>query len=389
MPKENGILYGKFFMNGNEASAEGGIVAGCRFFGGYPITPSNQVAARMSKRLPEVGGVFIQFEDEIGSIVAIIGASCAGVKSMTATSGPGFSLMMENIGLAAMLEVPIVIVNVMRGGPSTGIPTLVGQGDFMQARWGSHGDYGIIALAPNSPQEAFDLTVEAFNLAEKYRAPAVVLSDQTVGLMYGKVEIPHPSEIELVERTTPEKLGIDPEDYLPFDSKFMIPPMAIAGRGYRVHMTGLTHDDRGYPTTDHEIAFKLNQRLVKKIEQDAKKICRFEEVHTEDAEIIVVSYGGASRSALEAIRLARNKGLKAGLFRIITAWPFPTWEIKRLAEQAKAIIVAEVNMGQAYHVVREAVDGATDVYLLPYGPGEIHPPDLILHKIEEVNKIEG
>jgi 2-oxoglutarate ferredoxin oxidoreductase subunit alpha len=386
MPKVNGILYGKFFMNGNEASAEGAIIAGCRFFGGYPITPSNQVAARMSKRLPEVGGVYLQFEDEIGSIVGIIGASCAGAKSMTATSGPGFSLMMENLGLAAILEVPIVIVNVMRAGPSTGIPTLVGQGDVMQARWGSHGDYGVIALSPNSPQEMLDLTIEAFNLAEKYRAPAIVLSDQTVGLMYGKVNIPHPDEVEIIDRPTPEEFDIKPSEYLPYDNKYLIPPMAIAGRGYRVHMTGLTHDERGYPTTDHNIAFNLNKRLIEKIERDAKKICRYEEVYTDDAEVIVISYGSASRSALEAIKIARNNGVKAGLFRLITVWPFPEWEIRRLADQVKGFITVEINMGQIYHAVREAVQGATKVYHLPYGPGDVHPPDLIYRKILEVNK---
>lgn len=386
MPKTNGLLYGTFFMNGNDASAEGAIMAGCRFFGGYPITPSNQVAARMSRRLPEVGGVFIQFEDEIASITAIIGASCAGVKAMTATSGPGISLMMEGIGLAAMLEVPVVIVNVMRGGPSTGIPTLVGQGDFMQARWGSHGDYGIIALLPNSPQEMFDLTIEAFNLAEKYRAPVIVLSDQAVGLMYGKVVIPHPDEIETVYRTTPEDLGIKPEDYLPYDSRYLVPPMAVASQGYRVHMTGLTHNDKGYPTTDHEIAFKLNKRLIEKIEKNARDIVMYEENYTEDAEVLVVSYGSASRAALEAVKIARMNGIKAGLFRLKTAWPFPDWKMREYAEDVKGIIVAEINQGQAYHVVREAVEGATPVYLVPYGPGEVHPPDLIYEKIVEVNK---
>jgi len=244
----------------------------------------------------------------------------------------------------------------------------------------------VIALLPNSPQEMFDLTIEAFNLAEKYRAPAIVLSDQAVALMYGKVVIPHPDEIEVANRTTPEDLGIKPDEYLPYDSKFIVPPMAIAGQGYRIHMTGLTHNDKGYPTTDHEIAFKLNKRLIEKIERDARKIAIFEEVYTDDADIIVVSYGSASRSALEAVKLARTNGIKAGLFRLKTAWPFPDWRIKEYANEVKGIIVAEINQGQAYHVVKESVEGATDVYLVPYGPGEVHPPDIIYEKIIEVNR---
>ena len=253
---DSGILTGEHFINGDEACAEGAIAAGCRFFAGYPITPATEIAERMARRLPQVQGICIQMEDEIASVAAILGASWGGTKSMTATSGPGFSLMMENIGLGMMTETPCVIVDIMRGGPSTGLPTLVGQADVMQARWGSHGDYGVIALSPSSPQEMFDLTIRAFNLSETYRLPVFVLGDELVGHMSEKVIIPSPDQIQLVSRPRPDQPA---EAYLPFMAgDDLVPPMACAGEGYQVHVTGLTHDEQGYPL----ITPPIHERLV-------------------------------------------------------------------------------------------------------------------------------
>src|SRR4030066_336189 len=286
---EDGFLKGEFFINGDIACAEGAISAGCRFFAGYPITPATEVAERMSERLPQVGGVFIQMEDEIASMNAVLGASWAGVKAMTSTSGPGFSLMMENLGLGVMLETPCVLVNVQRAGPSTGLPTLVAQGDMMQARWGAHGHYEIIALVPDSPQEMFDLTITAFNLSEQYRVPVLLMADEAGGHMSEKGVITRINQKELVSRPRPK---VAPEEYLPYDSREgLVPPMAIAGEGYRFHVTGLTHDDKGYPVMTAEAQDKLVRRLVDKIRLNAKDIIRYEEVNVEDAEVIVVSYG--------------------------------------------------------------------------------------------------
>ena len=373
------IKPGVYFMRGNDACVEGALVAGCRFFAGYPITPSNEISARMSRRMPEVGGYFIQFEDEIGSIVAVLGAAAGGVKAMTATSGPGFSLMMETIGLSAMLELPAVIVDIQRAGPSTGIPTLVGQGDIMQAKWGSHGDYEVVAYLPNSPQEMFDMMIDAFNTAWKYRVPVMVLSDQMVGQMIEKVVVRPYEEIKLFERVKPT---VPPEEYLPFDSKYLVPPMAIAGEGYRVHMTGLTHDERGYPTTRHDVSTKLIERLVKKIRENEKEIGRWEEHLCEDAKLIVLAYGITSRSAKRAIKDARSEGLKVGLFRPITAWPFPHWGLNKLVESGAEVLVIEINMGQMVHVVRETVN--TKVHFMPWAPGAVPPPETIVKKIKEV-----
>ncbi|MEO0286961.1 MAG: 2-oxoacid:acceptor oxidoreductase subunit alpha, partial [candidate division WOR-3 bacterium] len=283
------ILTGTHYMLGDHACAEGAIAAGCRFFAGYPITPSTEIAEWISRRLPLFGGIYIQMEDEIASITALIGASCGGVKSMTATSGPGYSLMVEGIGLAVMLEVPCVIVNVQRGAPSTGLPTLVGQGDVMQARWGSHGDYEIIALAPNSCQEMFDLTIKAFNLSEKYRVPVTILSDEAVGHLREKVVIPPEEKIEIIDRKKP---NVSPEEYWPYiPDEDLVPPMAIAGEGYFVHMTGLTHDERGYPDITGEAHERLVRRLIDKIQKNRKDIIEYEEVMLDDAEIVVVSFG--------------------------------------------------------------------------------------------------
>jgi 2-oxoglutarate/2-oxoacid ferredoxin oxidoreductase subunit alpha len=380
MPKDE-VLNGEFFINGDTACAEGAISAGCRFFAGYPITPATEVAERMSERMPEVNGVFIQMEDEIASMNAVLGASWAGVKAMTATSGPGFSLMMENIGLGVMLETPCVVANVQRAGPSTGLPTLVAQGDMMQARWGSHGHYEIIALVPDSPQEMFDLTVQAFNLSEKYRVPVLLMADEAVGHMSEKVVIPEINAKDLVTRSRPK---VPPDKYVPYDSKKgLVPPMAIAGEGYRFHVTGLTHDDRGYPTMTAEAQDKLIRRLVDKIKLNVKDITKYEEVDIDDADVVVVSYGITARIARYAVQKARREGIKAGLVRLITVWPFPDERIRELAKATKAFIVAEINYGQIVREVERCAGGKAKVRLVPHMGGAVPLPDVIIEAIRE------
>lgn len=374
-------LNGEFFINGDIACAEGAISAGCRFFAGYPITPATEVAERMSERLPQVGGVFIQMEDEMASMNAVLGASWAGVKAMTATSGPGFSLMMENLGLGVMLETPCVVVNVQRAGPSTGLPTLVAQGDMMQARWGAHGHYEIIALVPDSPQEMFDLTILAFNLSEQYRVPVLLMADEAVGHMSEKVVIPQINPKDLVDRPRPK---VAPEEYLPYDSREgLVPPMAIAGGGYRFHVTGLTHDDRGYPVMTAEAQDKLVRRLVDKIRLNAKDIIRYEEVNVEDAEVIVVSYGISARVARYAVQEARDEGIKAGLLRLITVWPFAEDRIRKLAPKVKAFVVPEINYGQIVREVERCAAGKARARLVPHMGGSVHLPETILEAIRE------
>ncbi len=374
-------LNGEFFINGDIACAEGAISAGCRFFAGYPITPATEVAERMSERLPQVGGVFIQMEDEMASMNAVLGASWAGVKAMTATSGPGFSLMMENLGLGVMLETPCVVVNVQRAGPSTGLPTLVAQGDMMQARWGAHGHYEIIALVPDSPQEMFDLAILAFNLSEQYRVPVLLMADEAVGHMSEKVVIPQINSKDLVDRPRPK---VAPEEYLPYDSREgLVPPMAIAGGGYRFHVTGLTHDDRGYPVMTAEAQDKLVRRLVDKIRLNAKDIIRYEEVNVEDAEVIVVSYGISARVARYAVREARDEGIKAGLLRLITVWPFAEDRIRKLAPKVKAFVVPEINYGQIVREVERCAAGKARARLVPHMGGSVHLPETILEAIRE------
>jgi len=380
MPQEN-ILCGEFFMNGDTACAEGAISAGCRFFAGYPITPATEVAERMAERLPQLGGVFIQMEDEIASMNAILGASWAGVKAMTATSGPGFSLMMENLGLGVMLETPCVVVNVQRAGPSTGLPTFVAQGDMMQARWGAHGHYEIVALVPDSPQEMFDLTIVAFNLSEKYRIPVLLMADEAVGHMSEKVVIPRVTPEDLVDRPRPK---VAPEEYLPYDSKKgLVPPMAIAGEGYRFHVTGLTHDDRGYPSMTAEAQDKLVRRLVDKIRLNAKDIIRYEEADVEDAEVIVVSYGISARIARYAAQQARDEGMRVGFLRLITVWPFADERIKELASKVKAFVVPEINYGQIVREVERCAAGKARARLVPHMGGGVHLPETILEAIRE------
>ncbi len=376
---ESPLLTGEHFMKGDIASAEGALAAGCRFFAGYPITPASEVAERMSERLPQVGGEYIQMEDELASMAAIAGGSNAGAKSMTATSGPGVSLMNENIGLAVITESPCVIVNVQRGGPSTGMPTLPAQGDVMQAKWGSHGDYPIIAYAPDSPQEMFDLTLEAFNTAETYRSPVIVLADQTVGHMTGRVEIP--DAVETVDRPRPTGEP-DPDEFLPYDNSDLVPPMASAGEGYRVHVTGLTHDERGYPDIDVDTQKSMMDRLMGKIDENRGDIVETQEHHLDDADVALVAYGSTSRSARQAVRDLRADGIDAGLLRVVTPWPFPEDEIRALSERVEHIVVAEMNLGQYVHPVREHASVPVDAHT--HQGGAIPQPAEIAETVREV-----
>ena len=385
MANRDGVLSGEFFMQGDIACAEGAICAGCRFFGGYPITPATEVAQRMSERLPLVGGVYIQMEDELASMNAVLGAAWAGAKAMTSTSGPGFSLMMENLGLGIMMETPCVLVNVQRGGPSTGLPTLVSQGDMMQAKWGSHGDYSIIALAPSSPQELLDLTIHAFNLSEIYRTPVLVMTDAEVGHMTEKVVIPPPEEIEVVPRRKPTVM---PEKYQPYRVApgELVPPMAVAGDGYRIHTTGLTHDERGYPATaDDQAQWPLVQRLIDKIEKNKGDIIVLEEDSLGDAEVVVVSYGIAARTAIWPIQMARQEGIRVGLLRLVTVWPFPDEQIRDLAGRVEAIVVPEINMGQIVREVERCAAGQAEVSLVPHPGGGIHDPQKVLNAIRQAS----
>jgi len=375
------IKPGTYFWSGNDAIAEGAIFAGCRFFAGYPITPSNEISERLSWRLPQVGGIFVQMEDEIASIATIIGASWGGLKAMTATSGPGFSLMQENIGLAVMMEVPIVIANIQRAGPSTGLPTMIGMGDVQQARWGTHGPHEIIALAPSTVQEAFDLTIKAFNLAEKFRTPVILLADEGLSHMYERVNVPDPRDVIIINR----KMAKDPRNYLPYraDSD-LIPPMAPVGEGFRIQSTGLTHDERGYPAINAEAQNKLIKRLIDKIQKRKHEIIDYELYRGDDAEIIVISYGSAARSAKSAVDMAREENIKAGFLKLRTIWPFPDELIYSLAKKVKAFIVAEINEGQITREVERASKGQAEVFWVGnYGGRWIYPEE-ILDKILEV-----
>jgi len=360
MTERQGLLTGEHFMLGDHAAAEGAVLAGCRFFAGYPITPATEIAERMSVRLPQVGGVYIQMEDELASMNAILGASWAGRKSMTATSGPGFSLMMENLGLGVMLETPCVLVNVQRGGPSTGLPTLVSQQDMMQARWGSHGDYELIAISPTSPQELFDLTIRAFNLSEKYRVPVLVMTDAEVGHMTEKVVIPPPEEIEIIDRPLVRAGDIAPDHFRIYrkgDDDGYVSPMTVAGEGYRIHVSGLIHDERGYSAMDAETTVWNINKLVQKIQANRHDIIQVEEQNLDDAEVVVVSYGISARTSLWPIELARKEGIRVGYLRLITVWPFPEEHIRRLAKQVRAFVVPELNLGQMRREVERCAAG--------------------------------
>lgn len=344
------------FMHGNEAVAEGAIAAGCRFYAGYPITPSTEIAEILSSRLPEVGGVFIQMEDEIASMAAVIGASLGGMKSATATSGPGFSLMQENLGFAVAAEIPCVIVNVQRVGPSTGLPTKAAQGDVMQARWGTHGDHPIIALTPSSAQEAYALTVRAFNLSEKYRTPVILLMDAIVAQLKEKVELPDATDpAEVLVRPLP---GGAPADYKPFSFEpNSVTPLAPFGTGYRYHVTGLTHDERGFPTESPELVARWWQHMSGKIEAHLDDILQWEETRLDDAEVAVLAYGATARTAAHAVWLAREQGIKAGLFKVLTLWPFPEQAVAALAGRVERIVVPEMNLGQIRREVERLAAG--------------------------------
>ncbi len=375
-------------MDGNTACAEAAIAVGCTFFASYPITPATEILERMALRFPEIHGSYLQMEDELASIAAIMGASWAGRKAMTSTSGPGFSLMMENYGFALMTETPCVIVNVMRGGPSTGLPTMVAQGDVMQTRWGTHGDVGVVVYCPASPQEMFDLTVEAFNTAEKYRLPVVLLSDAMVAHMTEKVVIPSKEELTVVDRKKPTT---SPDDYLPYcPDEDLVPPMACAGEGFGIHVTGLTHDERGYPSVDEETQTYLVTRLINKIRKNSHDILRYEEYRTEDADVIVVAYGSVSRSAREAVDMAREEGMKVGMLRPVTIWPFPEDRIGELAINGlKAFLVAEINFGQMVYEVQRCTEGHCPTYLSPRMGGSIHTPEELVERLYGIYHHEG
>ncbi|HPU76986.1 MAG TPA: 2-oxoacid:acceptor oxidoreductase subunit alpha [Thermosynergistes sp.] len=371
------------FWQGNKAIAMGAIAGGCTFFSGYPITPSSEIAETLAEELPKIGGRFIQMEDEIGGIAAAIGASIAGRKAMTATSGPGFSLKQENLGLAYMAEIPLVVVDIMRGGPSTGLPTRVSQQDVMQARWGTHGDHATIAYAPSSVQECFELTIAAFNASERFRQPVIILGDEVVGHTREKIVIPDAGSYQVVNRKRPT---VNPDDFVPYkpDPSDDIPPMASFGDGYRWHVTGLTHDDWGFPTDEpSEIETKI-KRLVRKVNRFRKDIVRYEVFYGEDAKVLIVSYGSVARSSLRAVREARQKGLKVGHFRPITLWPFPDEELQGLASQVDVVIVPELNCGQMLLEVERAVNGKAPVVGKSLVNGELFQPSDILSAIEEV-----
>jgi len=376
-----GVLTGVHFLDGDHACCEGCLAAGARFASGYPITPSTEVVERFAARIPTVGGVFIQMEDELAASITMQGAVWAGAKAFTVTSGPGFSLMMEHIGLAAMTETPCVFVDVQRAGPSTGLPTQPAQADMMQCRWGSHGDYAIIALCPNSPQEAFNLAVKAFNLAEKYRVPVFVMLDEVVGHMTEKVVIPPAEQIEVQPRRFTTK---PPAEYKAYATNGdMVPEMVKCGDGYNIHVTGLTHDERGYPAGSEAAHKKLVSRLINKVKNNADQIVEFEAEGLEGADVVVVSYGITSRVAQRAIDDARANGVKVGKFRLITAWPFPEKQIRELAGKIKAFVVPELNMGQMVLEVERCAGGKCKTIPVSHPGGNVHNPAEILKGIEE------
>ncbi len=376
------VLTGEHYITGDEACAEGAMAAGCMFFGGYPITPATEVAEHMSVRLPEVGGTFIQMEDEIAAMASILGASWAGQKSMTSTSGPGFSLMMENIGLGVCTETPCVVVNVQRAGPSTGLPTMGAQGDMMQARWGSHGHYELIALAPSSAQEIFTQTITAFNLSEKYRTPVMVMTDEVIGHMSEKVIIPEASEIETISRTKPKGRKDRFKLYQPGEN--WVAPMPSAGDGYKIHVTGLTHDERGYPVMTVEAQAEMMERITRKIIDNRDDIIMTESHNLEDAEIILVSYGISARTSLAAMHQARSMGMKVGFLKLATIWPFAEEKIRELAERARALITVEINLGQIHLEVMRSAAGKAECHLVGHAGGTVITPEQVMAKIKEV-----
>ncbi|MGZ3605349.1 MAG: 2-oxoacid:acceptor oxidoreductase subunit alpha [Thermodesulfobacteriota bacterium] len=372
----------ELLLQGNEAVVEGALRAGCRFFAGYPITPATEISEILSVKLPKVDGTFIQMEDEIASLGAVIGASLAGVKSMTATSGPGFSLMQENLGFAIIAEVPCVIVNVMRGGPSTGLPTFPSQSDVMQARWGTHGDHPIIVLSASTVRECYEMTIQSFNFSEKFRSPVILLIDEVVAHMREKMALSDEEEIEIFNRVKPT---VPPEWYIPFeDTPSGIPAMANFGEGYRYHVTGLTHDIRGFPTSRPDEIGPFIARLHRKISQHFSEIQMAEFFQTEDADTTIVAYGSVARSAKRAVIEAREQGLKVGLLKLVRIWPFERSAVEKVLQNSKTLLVPEMNMGQISREVKRVNRGVTKVFTLNKVDGTIITPEEILNRIKEV-----
>ena len=369
-------------MQGNEAIAEGAIIAGCDFFAGYPITPSSEVMEHLSSKLVKIGKVCIQMEDEIAALGAVLGAALGGAKALTASSGPGMSLKQEHIGYASMCEIPCVIVNVMRGGPSTGLPTLPSQGDIMQAKWGTHGDHAIIAITPSSVNESLYETIRACNLAIKYRTPVLILTDEIIGHMREKVVIPDKNDVkEIIDFGMPD---VPPENYFPYNyTSGKVTQLAPMGEGYRYHVTGLIHGETGFPSQKTEVIQNAQNWLYDKIYKNIKDIEKFEEFQTDDADILIFAYGSVSRSTRQAILMARSAGIKAGMFRPVTIWPFPDEQVTSLSKRIKKIIVPEMNMGQAIFEVQRNACGSS-VYGLNIVNGEPITPDTIYGKIKEI-----
>ena len=370
-------------MQGNEAAVEGAITAGMRFFAGYPITPSTEIAEQSALRLPQEGGKFMQMEDEISSIAAVLGASAAGMKAMTATSGPGFSLMQENLGYGAMAEIPCVIIDVQRTGPSTGLPTSPSQGDYMQARWGTHGDHPVIALSPSSVLETYTLIIRAFNLAEKYRTPVIFLMDEIVGHMREGVVLSNPRDLIINRRKMSFHDGANKQCYFVPEGEY-VPAMKPFGQGERYNITGLAHDVSGFPVNSSEIAGRLVTRLLDKVEKNADDICRVEEFAMDDAEIAVVCFGGTARAVMDAVLQAREAGKRVGMFRPITVWPFPEKQLRARLPQLKKILMVEHNHGQMLLEVQRTVDGALPVDFLGRIDGTVISPADILAKLSEM-----
>jgi 2-oxoglutarate ferredoxin oxidoreductase subunit alpha len=370
------------FYSGAELVAKAAIDAGCRFFGGYPITPSSEIAEYMSRELPKVGGTFMQMEDEIAAMGSVIGASLTGVKSLTATSGPGFSLKQENLGYAYMAEVPVVICNVMRGGPSTGLPTALAQADIMQAKWGTHGDHPVIALTPAYLEEVYELTIKAFNYSEIYRMPVIILLDELIAHLSTAIELPEKDLLVVKNRKGP---SVKPDKYFPYDTAYGdVPPMANFFEGYRYHVTGLSHDKTGFPTTDPNLVQADQERHIRKVNQNKGKIIDFEYYKMRDAEIVIFAYGSTSRAARVAIDKARKLGIKVGMMRLRVIWPLPEAEILKLCSKVKAIIVPEMNLGQLSNVIEKfAADRTKIVGINHVGGVPIHPTN-ILEVIKEV-----
>ena len=370
-------------LQGNEAVVEGALRVGCRFYAGYPITPATEISEILSVKLPQMGGTFIQMEDEIASLGAVIGASLAGVKSMTATSGPGFSLMQENLGFAIIAEVPCVVVDVMRGGPSTGLPTSPSQSDVMQARWGTHGDHPIIVLCASTVRECYEITIKAFNFSEKFRTPVILLIDEVVGHMREKMVLWEQEEAEIFNRVRPT---VPPEWYIPFeDTHSGVPAMANFGGGYRYHVTGLTHDIRGFPTSRPDEIGPFIARLHRKISENFVEIQMAESFQTEDAEMTIVAYGCVARSAKRAVIEARERGMKVGLLKLMTLWPFPRSAIEKVLQISKTLLVSEMNMGQISREVKRVARDVARVFTLNKVDGTIITPGEMLNRIMEVS----